>query len=100
MIVLIPLQIDTSAPALSPGTGLTVIAAVIAEPTQKVGEGPVGVIVKVTVTGEVVVLVRATPEIFVPEPLAAMPVTSVVLSLVHAKVVLATPLLVLSAMVA
>jgi len=61
--------------------------------------GPVGVIVKVTVTGEVVVLVKATPEMLVPEPLAAIPVTAAVLSLVQAKVVPATPLLVLKAIV-
>ena len=65
----------------------------IALPTQKVGVGPVGVIVKVTVTAEVVVLVNIAPVMF-PEPLAAIPVTSVVLSLVHAKVVDATELLV------
>ena len=53
---------------------MTITVAVIAAPTQKVGVGPVGVIVKVTVTGEVVVLVNATPVIFEPEPLAAMPV--------------------------
>ena len=69
----------------------------MAEPTQFVGAGPVGVIVKVTVTGALVVLVNATPAILVPEPLAAIPVTFAVLSLVQAKVVPATELLVLKA---
>jgi len=69
------------------------------EPTQKVGVGPVGVIVKVTVTGALVVLVKLTPVILAPEPLAAIPVTFAVLSLVQTKVVPATPLLVLNAIV-
>ena len=73
--------------------GLTTTVAVIAPPTQNVGVGPVGVMVKVTVTGELVVLVKATPVMF-PEPLEAIPVTSVVLFLVHANVVPATELLV------
>ena len=98
IVVLAPLQIDTSAPALSTGCGFTIIVVVIALPTQKVGVGPVGVMVKVTVTAEVVVLVKATPVMF-PAPLAAIPVTSVVLSLVHAKVVDATELLVPKVMV-
>jgi hypothetical protein len=81
------------------GVGFTVIVAVILLPTQKVGPGPVGVIVKVTVTGDVVVLVNAAP-VMLPEPLVAMPVTApVVLSFVHANVVPPTPLLVLNARV-
>ena len=99
IVVLAPLQIDTSAPALSTGCGFTIIVVVIALPTQKVGVGPVGVMVNVTVTAEVVVLVNATPVMF-PEPLAAIPVTSVVLSLVHANVVDATELLVPKVIVA
>jgi hypothetical protein len=46
----------------------------------------IGVIVKVTVTGELVVFVKA-PLIVFPEPLSAMPVTVVVLFRVQVKVV-------------
>jgi hypothetical protein len=71
------------------------MVAVIALPTQEVGAGPVGVIVNVMVTGAVVVLVNATPVILVtPEALDAIPVTALVLSRVHAKVVPVTELLV------
>ena len=79
--------------------GLTITVAVIFAPTQLVGAGPVGVMVNVTVTGKVVVFVKAVPVILEPEPLAAMPVTLPVLSLVHVKVVPATLLLVLNAIV-
>jgi len=65
------------------GLALTVTVAVIGLPTQNEGEGPVGVMVNVTVTSAVVVFVKAAPVIF-PEPLAAMPVTLLVLFLVHA----------------
>ena len=58
-------------------TELTTTVAVIGVPPQ----APVGVIVNVTVMGDSVVLVNA-PEIS-PVPLAAMPVTESVLSLVH-----------------
>jgi len=74
------------------------MVVVIALPTQNVGVGPVGVIVKVTVIGDVVVLVKVAP-VILPEPLAATPVTPAVLSLVHAKVVPTTPLLVLKVIV-
>ena len=74
------------------------MVVVIALPTQNVGVGPVGVIVNVTVTAEVVVLVNVAPVIF-PEPLFAIPVTLLVLSLVHANVVDATELLVPNVMV-
>ena len=93
IVVLAPLQIDTSAPALSTGCGFTILVVVMLLPTQNVGVGPVGVIVNVIVTADVVVLVKATPVMF-PAPLDAIPVTSVVLSLVHAKVVPVTELLV------
>ena len=83
---------------ISLGVGFTTTVAVIELPTQKVGVGPVGVIVNVTVTGEVVVFVKTTPVIF-PEPLEAIPVTALVLFLVHAKVVPVTELLVLKVMV-
>ena len=64
------------------GVGLITTVAVIAAPGQLFA---VGVIVKVTVTGELVVLVKE-PEIL-PDPLAAMPIALAVLSLVHAYVV-------------
>ena len=60
------------------GTGLTTTVAVIGEPTQPLA---VGVIVKVTVIAAFVVLVSCP--LILPEPLAAMPVTSMVLSLVQ-----------------
>jgi len=68
--------------------GLTVTLAVIGAPAQPFA---VGVIVNATVTGALVVFV-SEPVIF-PEPLAAIPVTAAVLSLVQLKVVPATALL-------
>ena len=73
--------------AVAFGTGFTVTVAVVFGPTQ-VPE--VGVIVKVTVTGAVVVLVNVP--LILPVPLAAMPVTATVLFLVQVYVVLATVL--------
>ena len=64
------------------GVGLITTVAVIAAPGQLFA---VGVIVKVTVIGALVVLVKE-PEIL-PDPLAAMPIALAVLSLVHAYVV-------------
>ena len=64
------------------GVGFTNTVAVIGAPVQPLA---VGVIVKVTVIGALVVLVNA-PLIF-PLPLAAIPVTETVLSLVQLKVV-------------
>ena len=61
------------------GVGLTNTVAVIAAPGQPFA---VGVIVKVTVTGALVVFVKE-PEML-PEPEAAMPVTATALSLVQA----------------
>jgi hypothetical protein len=61
------------------GVGLTRTVAVIAAPGQLFA---VGVIVKVTVTGALVVFVKE-PEML-PEPEAAMPVTATALSLVQA----------------
>ena len=61
------------------GVGLTKTVAVIAAPGQLFA---VGVIVKVTVTGALVVFVKE-PEML-PEPEAAIPVTATVLSLVQA----------------
>ncbi len=60
------------------GVGLTNTVAVIGVPVQPLA---LGVIVKVTVTGALVVLV-SVPAIS-PVPLAAMPVTEVVLSRVQ-----------------
>ncbi|MNQ59299.1 hypothetical protein D3C85_735320 [compost metagenome] len=67
------------------GVGLTSIVAVIGVPGQLL---TVGVIVNVTVTGAFVVLVKL-PLMF-PLPLAAIPITVPVLSLVQLKVVPAT----------
>ena len=64
------------------GVGLTKTVAVIAAPGQLFA---VGMIVKVTVIGALVVLV-SVPDIL-PDPLAAMPVTVPVLLRVHAYVV-------------
>ena len=69
------------------GVGLTITVAVIGVPWQLLA---VGVIVKFTVTGAFVVFV-SVPEIL-PLPVAAIPVTGPVLSLVHAKVVPVTAL--------
>ena len=67
------------------GTGFTTTVEVIGVPPQALA---VGVIVKVTVTGAVVVLV-SVPDML-PDPLAAIPVTATVLSLVQLYVVPAT----------
>ena len=64
------------------GVGLTTTVAVIGVPVQLASEA---VIVNVTVTGNAVVFVNE-PLIF-PEPLAAIPVTATVLSLVQLNVV-------------
>ena len=61
------------------GDGFTWTVAVIGAPVQPLA---VGVMVNVTVTAAVVVLVRAP--VILPEPLAAIPVTEVVLFLVQA----------------
>ena len=60
------------------GVGFTSTVAVIGVPGQLFA---VGVIVNVTVTGALVVLVNEP--LILPEPLAAMPVTVPVLSLVQ-----------------
>jgi len=60
------------------GVGLTNTVAVIGVPVQPLA---LGVIVKVTVTGALVVLVSVP--LILPVPLAAMPVTAVVLSRVQ-----------------
>jgi hypothetical protein len=67
------------------GVGFTVTVAVIGVPGQPLA---VGVMVKVTVTGAVEVLVKLP--LMSPLPLAAMPDTSTILSLVQLKVVEAT----------
>jgi hypothetical protein len=69
------------------GFGFTNTAAVIGAPGQPFA---VGVIVKVTVTGALDVLVKVP--LILPEPLAAIPVTDTVLSLVQLYVVPATVL--------
>jgi hypothetical protein len=68
--------------AMATGVGFTRTVAVIDAPGQLLA---VGVTVKVTVTGTAVVLVSAP--LMSPVPLAAIPVTSALLSLVQAKVV-------------
>ena len=70
------------------GVGLTNTVAVIDVPGQPLA---VGVMVKVTVTGALVVLVKVP--LILPEPLAAIPVTAKVLSLVQLYTVPATGLL-------
>ena len=64
--------------AVAFGVGFTSTVAVVVGPTQPFA---VGVIVKVTVTGNKVVLVSIP--VMSPDPLAAMPVTATVLSLVQ-----------------
>ena len=71
--------------ATAVGVGFTNTVAVIGVPVQPLA---VGVIVKVTVIGNAVVLV-SVPEMF-PEPLAAIPVTVATLSLVQLNVVAGT----------
>ena len=64
--------------ATASGMGFTTTVAVIAVPGQPAA---VGVIVKVTVTGDVVVLVKIP--VISPVPLAAIPGTAIILSLVQ-----------------
>ena len=71
--------------AAAAGVGLTNTVAVIGVPAQPLA---VGVMVNVTVTGAMVVLVNAP--LILPAPLAAMPVTATVLSLVQLYTVPAT----------
>ena len=67
------------ATAFTVGIGLTTTVAVMGKPGQPFKSD---VIVKVTVTGALVVLVN--DPLISPVPLAAMPVTATVLSLVQA----------------
>ena len=60
------------------GAGFTSTVAVIGEPVQPLA---VGVIINVTSTGALVVLVNEP--VILPDPLAAIPVTETVLSLVQ-----------------
>ena len=71
--------------AVAVGVGFTNTVAFMGVPGQPFA---IGVIVKVTVIGELVVLVKV-PEIF-PLPLPAIPVTPAVLSLVQLYVAPAT----------
>ena len=64
--------------AIAVGVGLTNTVAVIGVPGQLLA---VGVIVKVTVTGALVVLVNVP--LILPDPLAEIPVTAIVLSRVQ-----------------
>jgi hypothetical protein len=76
------------------GNGLTKTVAVIGVPAQPLA---VGVMVKVTVTGAAVVLVSVP--LISPAPLAAMPVTATVLSLVQLYTTPATALPVMAMVV-
>jgi hypothetical protein len=90
-VVLLPEQKDVPASVIvaDAGFGFTVTVTVIGVPVQVVPAFVKdGVMVNVTVIGEAVVLVKL-PEIF-PDPLAAIPVTVAVLSLVQLKTVPAT----------
>ena len=79
VVIAVPEQIVCEAGvAVASGVGFTSTVAVIGVPVQPLA---VGVMVNVTVTGDAVVLV-SVPLIF-PEPLAAIPVTVPVLSLVQ-----------------
>ncbi len=73
--------------AVATGVGSTVTVAVMFEPVQVPA---VGVIVKVTVIGEVVVFTKVP--LILPDPLLAIPVTVPVLLRVQAKVVPPVPL--------
>ena len=77
-VVADPLQTNWLAGATTVGVGLTVTVAVIVGPVQL---PCVGIIVKVTSTGALVVLVSAP--LILPDPLAAIPVTATLLSLVQ-----------------
>lgn len=68
--------------ATATGVGLTVTVAVVVEPVHPY---TVGVIVNVTVTGDVVVFVSVP--VISPDPLAAIPVTEPVLFLTQLNVV-------------
>ncbi len=79
VVMALPVQIVCAAGvATAFGVGLTSTVAVIGVPVQPLA---LGVIVKVTVTGALVVLVNVP--LILPVPLAAMPVTAVVLSRVQ-----------------
>ena len=80
VVIAVFVQIDwLDGVATAKGAGFTVTVAVIGVPGHPAPL--VGVMVKVTVTAEPVILVNV-PEIL-PEPLAGIPVTLMVLSLVH-----------------
>lgn len=79
VVIAVPVQIDCKAGvAKASGLGFTNTVAVISVPGQPF---TLGVIVNVTVTADKVLLVNI-PLIF-PFPLAAIPATEPVLSLVH-----------------
>jgi hypothetical protein len=79
-LVAAPLQTTWLATGFTFGVGLTVTVAVMAGPGQPLA---VGMIVKVTTCTSAVLLV-SVPVIGFDVPLAAMPVTFTLLSLVHA----------------
>jgi len=86
--VAVPLHTTWLATGFTVGVGKTVTVAVMFGPAQPLA---VGVMVKVTTCVTAVVLV-SVPLIGEPDPLAAIPVTFTLLSLVQVKVVPATSL--------
>ncbi len=74
MAVVTPLQYTLLLTGVTTGVGLTSTVAVIGAPTQP---PVVGVMVKVTVIGNGLVLVKVP--LILPEPLAAIPLTVAVL---------------------
>ena len=84
MVVILPAEqmVCEAGVATAFGVGFTSTVAVIDAPVQPLN---VGVMVKVTVTGALVVLVNAA--LILPLPLAGRPVTATVLSLVQLYVV-------------
>ena len=82
----LPLQTTWFETGLTVGIGLTITVAVVVGPAQPLA---LGVMVKVTVIGALVALVRL-PEIGEPAPDAGIPVAVATLSLTHVYVVPAT----------
>ena len=82
MAVVVPLQYTLLLTGLTTGVGLTSTVAVIGVPAQP---PVVGVMVKVTVTGNGLVLVKVP--LILPEPLAAIPLTVALLFLVQLNTV-------------
>ena len=82
MAVVVPLQYTLLLTALTTGVGFTSTVAVVGVPGQPRDDG---VMVKVTVIGNGLVLVKVP--LILPEPLAAIPLTVALLFLVQVYVV-------------